>query len=413
VESLSFGKFSSGIHDRVFSHRVPMDGTIEVTWRCPQECTHCYNNLPMDDARARQDEMSLEEHCRILDEITEAGCLWLLYTGGEVFARRDFLEIYTYAKKKGLLITLFTNGTLITPEVADHLVQWAPFSIEISLYGGTRETHEKITRVPGSFEGCMRGIRLLLERKLPLKIKTVVMTANNHEIWEMKRFVEDDLGLEFRFDGMVNPRIDCTQSPLAVRLDPADIVRLDLLDPARMAEWRRFACRFNGPSASATGCEDLYRCGGGQNSFAINPRGQMSLCLLSQKDSYDLRAGSFKEGWENFLSQVRRKKLTRMTKCVSCEIQPMCGMCPANGELEQEDPEAPVDFLCRVAHLRSLAIGVPAPPHGNCEYCEGGSAREELKNLAARLGQQMPCGGATWVGAGPLAPAENLQNLVA
>ena len=90
-----------------------------------------------------------------MDEITEAGCLWLLFTGGEIFARGEFLDIYTHAKQKGLLVTLFTNGTLINPKIADFLVHWRPFAIEITLYGRTKETYERVTGIPGSYERCM------------------------------------------------------------------------------------------------------------------------------------------------------------------------------------------------------------------------------------------------------------------
>ena len=92
---------------------MPLQVSIEVTRRCPLECLHCYNNLPMGDLDAKQRELTKEEHFRVLDELVEMGCFWILYTGGEIFARKDFLEIYTYAKKKGFLITLFTNGTII------------------------------------------------------------------------------------------------------------------------------------------------------------------------------------------------------------------------------------------------------------------------------------------------------------
>src|SRR5439155_23363128 len=117
-------------------------------------------------------KLTRDDHFRILDELANTGCLWMLYTGGEIFARRDFLEIYGYAKRKGFLITLFTNGTLITARVADILAVARPFSIEITLYGRTRETYEQLTGIPGSFDKCMRGIDLLLERGLPLKLKT-------------------------------------------------------------------------------------------------------------------------------------------------------------------------------------------------------------------------------------------------
>src|SRR5450755_4534650 len=181
-----------------------MDVSIEVTRRCPLDCLHCYNNLPMGDQVARSQEMTLAEHCALLDELVAAGTLWLLYTGGEIFARKDFLDIYTEAKKRGFLITLFTNGTLITPRVADHLAEYRPFSIEITLYGATRETYETLTRVPGSYDRCMKGIRLLLERGLPLKLKTVPTSINFHEVEDMKRFSED-LGVEFKFDALINP----------------------------------------------------------------------------------------------------------------------------------------------------------------------------------------------------------------
>jgi hypothetical protein len=60
-------------------------------------------------------------------------------------------------------------------------------------------------------------------------------------------------------------------------------------------------------------------------------------------------------------------------------------MCPANGELENGDPEAPVDWLCRVAHLRAMALDIPIVPHGDCEYCEGGAGHAPLAASAARL----------------------------
>jgi radical SAM protein with 4Fe4S-binding SPASM domain len=367
----NYGDWSLGLHQRVVAQRIPVSGSIEITQRCNLRCVHCYNSLPLSDREARRSELTYDEHCRILDEIAAAGCLWLLFTGGEIFVRKDFLDIYTYAKKKGFVISLFTNGTLITPKVADYLVRWRPFSIEITLYGRTREAYERVTGIPGSYERCLQGIKLLMERDLPLKLKTMAITINKHEIWEMKRFVEEDLGLDFKFDAMINPRIDCSQSPLNVRLAPEEVVALDLQDPKRVSEWRKFAKRFSAPAPSAATCSDLYQCGGGISAFAIDPSGKTSICVLSHGDTWDLRQGSFQEGWDHFLLKVRKKKITRNTKCVECRIKDMCGACPAFRELENGEPEAPVDFLCQVAHLRAYALGIPVPPHQDCEYCEG------------------------------------------
>jgi radical SAM protein with 4Fe4S-binding SPASM domain len=390
VDTQRYDDFSAQLQGQMVAQRVPANATIEVTRRCPLQCAHCYNNLPMGDVEARRGELTYAEHCGILDQMADAGCLWILYTGGEIFARKDFLDIYIYAKRKGFLITLFTNGTLITPAIADRLVEWRPFSIEITLYGRTRDTYERLTGIPGSYDRCLRGIDLLLQRGLPLKLKTVAVSVNRHEVGDMKRFAEG-LGVGFKFDNMINPRIDCSRSPIGVRLAPWEIVKMDLEDPQRVAEWKQFAQRFNGP-ADSTHTDEIYQCGGGVSGFAIDPEGKVSICVLSHVDTFDMRRGSLREGWDHFLRQVRRKKITRVTKCTACQIKPMCGMCPANGELENGDPESPVDFLCHVAHLRAKALDLPVPPHGDCEYCEGGSSHallaESLESLDKRAAEQ-------------------------
>ena len=385
MEIQRYEDWSLEFHKQVVAQRAPLSGSIELTRRCNMKCTHCYNNLDTGHRETMLGELTYEEHCRILDEITDAGCLWLLYTGGEIFARPDFLDIYTYAKQKGLLLTLFTNGTLITPTIADYLTAWRPFSIEISIYGRDPDTHDRITGIPGSFERCMKSIRLIMERDLPLILKAMVLTLNKHEIWEIKRFVEEELGLEFRFDAMLNPRIDCSLSPLAVRLSPLEVVKLDLQDPKRMTGWTEFCEHFHGPAPKINGHHPLFTCGGGQNAFAIDPEGKLSPCVLWGESTYDLRQESFRDGWEKFLLKLTQGEITKKTKCLNCEIKAMCGMCPANGQLEGGGPETPVDFLCQVAHLRAHVLGLSIPPHGECEYCEGGSKNQDLLQSLAGL----------------------------
>lgn len=385
METQSYSDWSRGVHQRVATRRVPLGGSIELTRRCNLRCVHCYNNLPLEHGPTRRAELTCEEHCRILDEITAAGSLWLLFTGGEIFARPDFRDIYTYARRKGLLVTLFTNGTLITPAMADFLAAHRPFSIEISLYGCTRKTYERITRVPGSYDRALRGIRLLAERGLPLAIKTMAMTLNQHELGDMQQFVETELGSKFKFDAMLSPRIDYGQDPLAVRLRPEAIVALDLAHPERVSEWEQFCEHFHGPFHDPQREDALFDCGAGLQAFAVDPFGGLSPCLTWPGETYDLRRGSFQEGWDTFLKTLLDRKATRQTKCRDCHIKNMCGMCPVNARLECRDPETPVDFLCRVAHLRAYTLNIPVPPHGACEYCEGGAGFAEMMRLKKAL----------------------------
>ena len=385
MEQLSYGAFSADLHQRHTGERVPLQVSIEVTRRCPLECLHCYNNLPMADVEAKQRELSKEEHFRMLDELVAMGCFWILYTGGEIFARKDFLEIYTYAKKKGFLITLFTNGTIINEQIADYLAEWPPFAIEITLYGRTRETYEALTAIPGSYDRCLNGIKLLKDRGLPLKLKTVATSVNKHEILAMKHFAEHELGIEFKTDGQINPRIDCSQSPLAVRLAPEEVVALDLHSHKEVSEYRRLAKRDAENPPNLADNQSVYFCGGGMNSFAINAYGEMGICVISQQETFSVAGVELKHVWEGYLEEVRRRKRTRVTKCTQCRIQSLCGMCPANGELENGDRESPVSFLCNVAHLCAAVIGAEIPPHGDCEFCAGGSEHLALLESARRI----------------------------
>ncbi|HTS34593.1 MAG TPA: radical SAM protein [Candidatus Solibacter sp.] len=385
MEQLSYGAFSADLHQRQAGERVPLQVSIEVTRRCPLECLHCYNNLPMGDLDAKQRELSKEEHFRMLDELVEMGCFWILYTGGEIFARKDFLEIYTYAKKKGFLITLFTNGTIITEQIADYLAEWPPFAIEITLYGRTRETYEALTMIPGSYDRCMKGIELLRSRKLPLKLKTVATSINKHEVVSMRQFAEDELGVEFKMDGQINPRVDCSQSPLAVRLAPEEVVALDMAAPKASSEYLRLAKHDLENPPNLSQIDTVYFCGGGMNGFAINAYGEVGICVISQQETFGVRDGGVRKIWEGALLNLRQRKRTKITKCVDCRIQSLCGMCPANGELEGGDRESPVEFLCHVAHLRAAVVGIEPPPHGECEFCAGGTMHEAVKEQAHRI----------------------------
>jgi radical SAM protein with 4Fe4S-binding SPASM domain len=381
VQTLDYASWTLKLKRQVGDRRVPLGGTLELTHRCNQRCRHCFNNLGAGDAAALGRELSTTEVARILDEAAALGCVWVLLTGGEILLRPDFTEIYDHARGLGLLVTLFTNGTLLTPELADHLGRHRPFSVEITLYGATRETCERVTGAPGSFDACMRGIRLLRERGLPLKLKATVSALNRHEVAAMKRLAEEELGLPFRFDALLNARCDGRPGPLGLRLTAEEVVALDLADPARAEALREFA-ESRQPTGSGTA---LYPCGGGAHSFAVDPYGRLRACAISPGEGFELRAGSFREGWEHFLARLRALKLDAGAACRSCALRALCGMCPANGELECGDPRRPVDFLCRVAHLRALVLGIDLPLHGECAFCPGGAQHEELRRTAERL----------------------------
>jgi hypothetical protein len=148
------------------TRRYPLGGSLEVTERCNLACLHCFINQPAGNRDAAAGELTLPQVRNVLDQMAGAGCLFLLITGGEALLRPDFREIWSYAKRKGMLVSLFTNGTLVTPRIADFLAEWRPGAVEISC-GATQDTYERVTQVPGSYT-WYAGHRVALDRGLRL-----------------------------------------------------------------------------------------------------------------------------------------------------------------------------------------------------------------------------------------------------
>ncbi len=351
IPRLSYGAFSERLHEKVAGQRVPISGSLELTFGCNLRCVHCYLDSCHDGLPGRQ-ELSYEEICSVIDQIVDEGCLWLLLTGGEPLLRPDFQAIYTYAKRKGLILTLFTNGTLVTPEMADFLAEWRPFAVEITLYGRTQATYERVTGVPGSHARCLRGIELLLERKIPLKLKTMLLTLNRHELDAMAAYAEG-LGVEFRFDPVVNAGLDGSPAPAAYRLPPEEAVAVEAADPVRRERWPEWYRTMLGADDDGR----LYTCGAGRHSFHIDPFGQLGLCTTAREPVYDLRRGSFREGWSKFLPTVLEQEPGEGYECGGCPLRPLCPQCPGWAQLEHGNPNKRVEYLCRLAHLRAEAFG--------------------------------------------------------
>ena len=225
LPEIEYRDFSSFVDDKGRAVSLPIRGQIELTYKCNIHCVHCYtdcHNNPKDI----QKELPYETVLRILDEIHGAGCLWLCLTGGEIFMRKDFFEIYDHAKEKGFLVTLFTNVTMITPEIADRLAKNPPFCIETSCHGGTEEVFDAVTQVPGSFKRFVEGLRLLVERGLPVKVKTKAMTLNRGRLRDIQQLVES-FGLEFRFSTDIYPDLNGSLKPCDYRLSPEEIVAFE------------------------------------------------------------------------------------------------------------------------------------------------------------------------------------------
>ena len=385
VPEITFAEFRrrAGIDGR----HVPIEGTIETTFRCNLNCVHCYVNEPAGSREAASREMSLPRLKRLVDEIVAEGCLFVLFTGGEILVRPDFAEIYLYARSRGLLVVVFTNGTLVTDRIADLFAEHTPERVEITLYGMTKETYERVTRVPGSYEKCLAGIRRLVERGIPLTLKTMALSWNQDEVAAMEAYARG-LGLDFRFDSSLNPRVDCGANRNAeLQISPERAVQLDLGSPGKLEELRAFCERFTQPDV-VRDTEHVYTCGAGETSFTVDPYGRLQMCQLSRRSFHDLNAGTFAEGWHELFPRLRQRTWQKNETCRRCSLLALCGSCPGAAEMETGDPEAIIPAFCELTHLRAHAAMGERSGHrrdASCCLGEGRLASRPEDEIAARL----------------------------
>jgi len=346
---------------RLEEKRIPFSFELELTARCNNDCRHCYINLPADDPRALVGELSLQEISLLADQAVDLGSLWCLITGGEPLLRRDFHDIYLALKKKGLLVSVFTNACLLTDREILLFKTYPPRDLEVTVYGITPETYERVTRRPGSFQAFRRGLDLLLSNGLKVSLKAMALRSNIHELPAIAAFCRDHTASTFRFDPLLHLRYD--QDPLrneaieSERLTPAEIVAAEQADDVRAGALRK-ECEHLEPQERAGSPDDyLFHCGAGLHSFTIGHNGVFRLCssLWHPECTRDLRQTGLKEAWFDLIPSVRARTSNDplfLKRCHACTLVDLCLWCPAHAHLETGSLDGWSEYFCEVAHQR-------------------------------------------------------------
>jgi radical SAM protein with 4Fe4S-binding SPASM domain len=340
---------------------------IELTARCNFNCRHCYINQPAGDKQAQSRELTKSELFGLIDQARDLGALWCLLTGGEPLLRKDFPEIYTYLKQSGFLVSVFTNAALITDEHIRLFKQYPPRDIEVTVYGAAPETYERITRIPGSFMAFQRGLDKLLANGIKVRLKTMALQSNLHELDRIAEFCRQRTADYYRFDPHLHLRYDHNpernRDIQSERLFPEDICRIEQADPERLesivADCRKMVI---GEEESARN-PYLFKCAIGLHNFTIGYDGFFRLCAsLNHPDfTADLRTVSLKEAWNRLASKARSlqsKNPEFLEKCHRCAWINFCLWCPAHAYLETNKLDQPVKSFCRAAKARVKGLGL-------------------------------------------------------
>jgi radical SAM protein with 4Fe4S-binding SPASM domain len=332
--------------------RLPLSGSIDLTYRCNNNCRHCWLRVS-PDIKEPETELSFAEIKGIIDDARAMGCCrrWTI-SGGEPMLRPDFADIFDYLTRNSIAYSLNTNGTLITPKIAKLLRRKGMKMV--ALYGATSKVHDHITRNPGSFELTMRGFRYLKEAGAGFTVQLIPMKGNYHQFNDMVKLAES-LSRHYRMgaawfylsacaDEQINAEI------MRQRLAPQEVIELDKPDLSyeERVEKEEGHC-YQGDN------EHLFSaCINSKRDFHIDPYGKMAFCCFIKDPGlrYDLRKGNFKKAWDEFIPSLSNKiKITEEYKenCGSCAYKKDCRWCPVYGYLEHGRFNAKVSYLCTVA----------------------------------------------------------------
>ncbi|MFH1478496.1 MAG: radical SAM protein [Candidatus Omnitrophota bacterium] len=338
---------------------------LELTARCNNNCRHCYINLPKNDADAKKKELTISEIEHIATQAVNMGAVWCLITGGEPLLREDFFEVYILLKKMGLFVSVFTNATLITDRHIDLFKKYPPRNLEVTVYGVTKKTYEKVTRKPGSFEAFMKGLDILLKNKIKVRFKAMALHSNVDELPQIASFCRERTTDYFRFDPFLHMRFDSdkkrNQEISLERLSPDEIIIVESQDSKRFQFLEKNCSSLILSKDSHSDGNNIFYCGAGNSNFDISYEGMFKLCssLHNPKCMYDLRKGTLRDAWENFVPNVRAMTSNRkefLEKCKVCNIVNLCLWCPAHAHLECGELDKPIDYFCEVAHARAKML---------------------------------------------------------
>lgn len=344
---------------RAVQTRTPLAASFELTHRCNFHCVHCYLGDQVAIHKHQNREVDTNTIIGLLDEMVEAGTLYLHLTGGDPMLRPDFVEIYQHAVRVGLLVTVFCNGSLITEEIVNTFSQYPPRMVEVTVYGATRKTFETITQKKGAFDTCMKGIHALHKANVHLRLKTMVMTLNVGE-FELIRQMAQTMGLEFRHDCSLNPalpnsdnggRTNCSNDlkhPLRFRLSPEQAAAVDRsVDNVAL----NLAEKSHHPDTQQQS-NTLFQCGAGQSHYHINPYGQLQPCLIIQPRNGDLLTKGIQSEWSRMIEEFNLDKAVDSFLCNTCPKKQLCTACPGVFALTSGNPEQVDPFYCLYADLR-------------------------------------------------------------
>lgn len=346
------------LHAKAGKNQVPLAGTFELTPMCNMDCKMCYVKMTPEDIAASGGRLrTVEEWLALAKEAQERGMLFLLLTGGEPFLYPDFRKLYTELKKLGLMITINSNGTMITEEVVDFLKKDPPMRINLTLYGASNETYARLCGNPNGYTQAVRAVGMLRDAGIHVKLNCSVTPYNRKDVPEIFAFAKN-LGLVVQFSSYMFPPLRRDEEKIGDndRFTPEEAASqtAEIVCMEHGSEWfEEHLALLHSRQAATQEEEDCFRaeggkvkCRAGRSSFWAAWDGRMLACgMMNQPVAHPFSDG-FQKAWQEILQKTEEIRLPG--KCASCKDADECQSCAAMVLTETGSFHETPEYRCKM-----------------------------------------------------------------
>ena len=340
--------------DQARRTRTPANGSIELLPLCNMNCDMCYVRLSREEMEQQGRLRTADEWLEIGRQMKDAGVLFLLLTGGEPFLYPDFRRLYLELRKMGMIITINTNGTLIDEDLAEFFGKYKPRRVNITLYGTAEETYANLCHYPGGYEKTLRGIRLLREQGVDVKVGGSLARANRDDLDKLLD-IGEELDIPVRVDTYMMPATRERDLPynMQSRLNPEEAAQARIyalkreMGPELFPQYVRQSVERADHPEPAEAKPGHMSCMAGQCSFTINWQGEMRPCVILTEPAISVFEVGFKAAWKYIVEETHKILLNE--KCSTCYMRHLCRTCAASALLETGSYDGVPNYMCRYA----------------------------------------------------------------
>ena len=342
-------------HKAIKNH-IPIWGTFELSPLCNFNCKMCYVHQQADDLKKMGKSIKTPDFwLELARQAKEQGMLYLLLTGGEPFLYPDFWMLYEELVKMGFVISINSNGSLIDEKIIEKLKKYPPARINITLYGASDETYERLCGIKKGYSRTIRSIQLLKEAGISVKLNCSLTPTNVEDLPKMIRYAEEQKLIIAVATYMFPPvRVNMEEKGKNHRFTPQEMAEYNcktiLYQRGKeyLQEYAKNVIENVGDIPQINECMERegneVRCRAGRGIFWTTWEGKITPCGMLPIPAISLEHNSFAQAWERLTAETAKIRLAK--ECKECPNQSICNVCAGMIYGENLDLKKRPQYLC-------------------------------------------------------------------